>query len=182
MRKMNLAEIIRWELTRWVVVLTSFIPGATGMILRYLVLRGFVRESHGFFRVVERVTIEYPERLRIGKGVGLNLGCWVDARGEVTIGDDTIMGPYCIISSTNHRFDRLDIPMLLQEDDKKPVRIGNNVWLGARVTVLPGVTIGDDTVVGAGAVVTRNIPANTIAVGNPARVIRSRNSQRGDSG
>jgi acetyltransferase-like isoleucine patch superfamily enzyme len=174
MPQLTLRQILTWELIRWLVVPLSIVPGVAGIIIRYVVLRWLVKESRGFFRVLERVTIEYPEGLSLGRGVGLNLGCWINARGGVTIGDNVIMGPYCVIHSANHRLDQLNVPVQQQGFEEKPVRIGNNVWLGARVTVLPGVTIADNAVVGAGAVVTKDIPSNAIAFGNPAHVIRLR--------
>jgi acetyltransferase-like isoleucine patch superfamily enzyme len=174
MPQLTLRQILTWELIRWLVVPLSIVPGVAGIIIRYVVLRWLVKESRGFFRVLERVTIEYPEGLSLGRGVGFNLGCWINARGGVTIGDNVIMGPYCVIHSANHRLDQLDVPVQQQGFEEKPVRIGNNVWLGARVTVLPGVTIADNAVVGAGAVVTKDIPSNAIAIGNPAHVIRLR--------
>lgn len=174
MPQLTLGQILTWELVRWLVVPLSIVPGVVGIIIRYVVLRWLVKESRGFFRVLERVTIEYPKGLSIGRGVGINLGCWINARGGVTLGDNVITGPYCVIHSANHRLDRLNVPIQQQGFEEKPVRIGNNVWLGARVTVLSGVTIGDNAVVGAGAVVTKDIPSNAIAGGNPARIIRLR--------
>jgi acetyltransferase-like isoleucine patch superfamily enzyme len=175
MPDLTLWQIIKWEIVRWLIVLTGGVPGIAGIALRYVVLRWFVR-GRGFFRVLERVVIEYPNGLSIGRNVGLNTGCWINARGGVTLGDDVILGPYCVIHSANHRVGRLDIPIRNQGYDEAPVYIGNNVWLGAQVIVLPGVTIGDNAVIGAGAVVTHDIPPNAVAAGNPARVIRTRTS------
>ena len=91
------------------------------------------------------------------------------------IGDDTIIGPGFCLMAGNHR---LNVPgasfRSLKDGDNSGVTIGRNVWIGAQVTVLRGVTIGDAAVVGAGSVVTRDIPAFAIAVGNPARQIRWR--------
>ena len=86
-----------------------------------------------------------------------------------------MMGPEVIIYTSGHKFDRLDISMMDQGfTDVNPVTIGNDVWLGRRVIIMPGVTIGDGCVIGAGAVVTKDIPAYSVAVGVPARVIKSR--------
>ncbi|KAA3645082.1 MAG: acyltransferase [Chloroflexi bacterium] len=171
---MKLGAFLRWELVRWLFVGLSGIPGGLGIGIRYLILRWFIGESHGPFRILERVTIEYPKGLNIGRGSGLNYGTWVNARGGVTIGDNVIIGPYCLIHSANHQMDNLKVPIQQQGFEEKEVLIGNNVWLGARVTVLPGVTIGDNAVIGAGAVVTKDIPPDAIAVGNPANVQRLR--------
>jgi galactoside O-acetyltransferase len=173
----GLIEIIKWELIRWLVISLSIVPGIVGVVLRYLLLGLLIGEKRGFFRIFERVTLEYLHGLSLGRGAGINTGCWINARGRVSIGDDTILGPYCVIHSANHRMDQLDIPIQHQGFEHKPVTLGNNVWLAARVTVLPGVSIGDNAVIGAGAVVTKDIPANAVAVGNPARVIRLRTDE-----
>ena len=80
-----------------------------------------------------------------------------------------------IVYEQNHNFDRVDIPMCQQGfQPVEPVHIGNDVWIGRRVIILPGVTIGDGCVIGAGAVVAKDIPPFSIAVGNPCRVIKNR--------
>lgn len=86
-----------------------------------------------------------------------------------------MMGEDCTIITRNHMHDRTDIPMNQQGfEAERPVTIGNDVWIGDRVTILPGVTIEDGCIIGAGAVVTRDIPAYSIAAGIPARVIKQR--------
>ena len=87
-----------------------------------------------------------------------------------------MMGPHCTIYIRNHAFDRLDIPMCEQGfQSEKPIVIGNDVWIGGHVIILPGVQIGNGAIVGAGAVVTKNVPDYAIVGGNPARIIRYRN-------
>ena len=105
-------------------------------------------------------------------GVGIN----ATMHGKVIIGKDVMMGPECIIYTQNHAFDRTDIPMLEQGfSPEKPVVIGDDVWIGGRVTILPGVHIGNGAIIGAGAVVTKNVPDYAIVGGNPAKVIKYRN-------
>lgn len=95
--------------------------------------------------------------------------------GDVTIGKNVMMGTNCIIYSRNHRFDRTDIPMNEQGfSEVKPVIIGDDVWIGGRVTILPGVHVGHGSIIGAGAVVTKDVPEYAIVGGNPAKVIRYR--------
>ena len=86
-----------------------------------------------------------------------------------------MMGPDVMIFTQNHKNDRLDIPMMLQTDPKRPVVIGDDVWIAARAIILPGVTIGKGSIIGAGAVVTKDVPEYAVVGGNPARVIRYRN-------
>ena len=86
-----------------------------------------------------------------------------------------MMGPECYIYTRNHAFSRTDVPMREQGmQDFKPVTIGNDVWIGARVTILPGVKIGNGCIIGAGSVVTKNLPDFAIGGGNPARVLKYR--------
>lgn len=86
-----------------------------------------------------------------------------------------MMGPDVMIISRSHGFDRTDVPMYRQvEADPKPVVIEDDVWIGARAILLPGVTIGEGTIVGAGSVVTKSVLPYSIVAGNPARIVRSR--------
>jgi acetyltransferase-like isoleucine patch superfamily enzyme len=124
--------------------------------------------------------VEYRKNLRIGKNSGWNWGTWINAQGGVEVGSNVLIGPGCIIHSANHKFDRADIPIRMQGYIKAQVRIEDDCWLGANVIVLPGVTIGKGSVIGAGSVVTENIPPYSVAVGNPAKVIRSRKTSETD--
>ena len=126
------------------------------------------------------VTFHYGQHTKIGKGVFINFNLTVQDDAEVVIDDDCDFGPNVTIVTPVH-------PMLADERKRmrnergeekrlcyaKPVHVGKNCWICANTTILPGVTIGDNCVIGAGSVVTRDIPANSFAAGNPARVIRT---------
>lgn len=119
----------------------------------------------------------------VGSGQGLKIGndsqLGADSRiGPCTvIGNDVVMGPEVVIMTTAHAFEDPEKPIRRQGAlPIQPVRIGNDVWIGTRVTIMPGLTLGDGCVIGAGSVVTRDVPPLAIVAGNPARVIR----QRGD--
>ena len=108
------------------------------------------------------------KNISIGKRVFINSGCRFQDQGGITIGDDCLVGHNAVFATLNHGFAR---------DERKdlhpaPIVLGHNVWMGANVTILPGVTIGDNAVIAAGAVVTRDVPANVIAGGVPAKVIK----------
>ena len=94
--------------------------------------------------------------------------------GKITIGNDVMIGPQVMIIAKNHRFDNVALPMNRQGERSKGVVVGDNVWIGARAIILDGVTIGNGSIVGAGAVVTKDIPEMTIAGGVPAKIIRTR--------
>lgn len=100
----------------------------------------------------------------------MNNDCVIVDPGKVIFGDDVKIGPQCGFYTAIHPLDAEQRKANLEA--AYPIVIGNNVWLGGGVKVLPGVTIGDNAVIGAGSVVSRDIPANTLAVGNPCRVIR----------
>ena len=120
----------------------------------------------------------FSSHVTIGNASGIGVKC--ELHGVVHIGDHVMMGPGCIFYSYNHRFSRTDIPMDQQGfTDHEPIVVGNDVWLGRNVIVLPGVEIGDGCVIGAGAVVTKSIPPYSIAGGVPAKVIKSRISHVG---
>ncbi len=119
-------------------------------------------------------TAEVEGVLRVGARTVFGHHCTLAARDSVEIGEDCLLAEMVSIRDHDHRFDDLEIPIREQGAVSAPVKIGKNVWLGAKVTVLKGVTIGDNAIVGANAVVTKNLPANAIAVGIPAKVIRLR--------
>ena len=130
-----------------------------------------------FAEVGENAYIESPyfanwggHHVHLGKNVWINAGLKLVDDTHIYIGDYTMLGPNCVIATAGHPID----PELRQQglQYNVPVRIGCNCWLGAGVIVMPGVTIGDNTVIGAGSVVTKDIPANVVAVGNPCRVLR----------
>ncbi len=99
------------------------------------------------------------------------------SNAAITIGRDSLIAPHADLVDFNHATADLDRPVFAQPVDAAPITIGRDVWLGARVTVLRGVTIGDQAVVGAGAVVTRDLPPRSVALGVPARVLRQRGSK-----
>jgi len=120
------------------------------------------------------LTIECTGRLEVGARTIFGHHCTLAACESVDIGEDCLIAEMVSIRDHDHCFDRLDVPTRDQGAAVAPVRIGRNVWLGTKVTVTKGVCIGDNAVVGANAVVTRDIPANAVAVGIPARVVRMR--------
>ena len=139
--------------------------------LRALAAKNFIASCGKNVNIEHGATIS--SRLRIGDHSGVGIDCVCG--GPITIGENVMMGPECVILTQNHAFDRTDIPMCRQGfQETKSVTIGNDVWLGRRVIILPGVTIGDGAIIGAGAIVTKDIPAYAIAAGNPAVVKKFR--------
>jgi acetyltransferase-like isoleucine patch superfamily enzyme len=117
-----------------------------------------------------------PERIEIGARARIGIRCviWAGpARGRVVIGDDALLGPEVMITAASYRFSDGQ-PVSDQASDEADVVIGNDVWLGARVIVLPGSRIGNGAVIGANSVVRGVIPPMSVAVGSPARVVSQR--------
>ena len=108
--------------------------------------------------------------LHLGSGVYANFNLTIVDDGHIYVGDDVMFGPNVTIATANHPIDPLLRRKQLQYN--KDVHIGNLVWIGAGVIICPGVSIGDNTVIGAGSIVTKDIPSDVVAYGNPCRAIR----------
>lgn len=137
------------------------------------------------YNVIKKFVTKLGQNVNINKGAEIGYGLEIgDDSGigrdsivasDVSIGKAVMIGPQCIIYTRNHAFSRTDIPMIEQGySDVKPVVINDDVWIGARVTILPGVNVGKGAIIGAGSVVTKNVPEYAIVGGNPAKVIKIR--------
>ena len=115
--------------------------------------------------------VDYGHNITIGDGSWVNFGLTALDVAPIVIGQDVLIGPNCSLYTAIHPTE--PGPRRAKWESAAPITLGDNVWLGGSVVVCPGVTIGENSIIGAGAVVTRDIPANSIAVGNPARVIRA---------
>lgn len=124
-----------------------------------------VDQQEGCF-ITPPFQIDTAKCLHLGKNVFFNTGLSMMSIGTITIEDGSMIGPDVGFFTTNH--DLNDVNKMRT----KEIHIGKNVWIGARANILPGVTIGDNAVIGTGSVVTKDIPAHAVAVGNPARVIK----------
>ncbi|MBR6412620.1 MAG: sugar O-acetyltransferase [Alphaproteobacteria bacterium] len=111
---------------------------------------------------------EFGKNIKMGKQVFMNSCCHFQDNGGIEIGDGTMLGNNVTIVTLNHDIN----PQTRVNATPKPVKIGKKVWIGSCCTILPGVTIGDNSIIGAGSVVVKSIPKNAIAVGNPAKVVK----------
>lgn len=124
-----------------------------------------VDESFGLF---PPFYTDCGKNIRIGKRVFINSGCKFQDQGGITIGDDVLIGHNCVIATLNHVMD----PDHRADMIPAPVKIGNKVWIGANVTILQGVNIGDGAIIAAGAVVNKDVPPRVIVGGVPAKVLK----------
>ena len=115
-------------------------------------------------------TCDYGNNIVLGKNVFINSNCYFMDGAKITVGDNVFIGPSCGFYTANHPLDYQTRNQGIEQ--ALPILIGNNVWLGGNVIVLPGVKIGDGCVIGAGSVVTKDIEANSVATGIPCNVIK----------
>ena len=131
-------------------------------------LFGFIGENTA---IMARFSCDYGENISIGSNCYINYNCVILDCANVTIGDNVLIGPNCGIYTAIHPLE--SEVRLLGLETAKPVTIKNGVWLGGNVTILPGVTIGEKSVIGAGSVVTKDGPDHVLAYGNPCKVVKS---------
>lgn len=127
------------------------------------------------FQINQPFHCDYGSNIYIGENFFANFNLTILDEAEVRMGDNCFIGPNVSIYTACH-------PLEVEQRNKalewaEPVHIGNNVWIGGSVTILPGVTVGDNVVIGAGATVTRDIPSNVVVAGNPAKVIKTLDPQ-----
>lgn len=134
-----------------------------------LIVRLFGKTGRNFL-IEQPFYCDYGYNIEIGENFYANVNCVVLDGAKVTFGDNVFVAPNCGFYTAGHPFDVGQRNSGLEY--ARPITVGDNVWIGAHVCVLPGVTIGDNCVIGAGSVVNRDIPAGSLVVGNPCRVIR----------
>ncbi len=155
----------------------SPMPGASfGQWARRALARRIFKKFGKNVRVHSGVNFGTGVNIEIGNNSAIAKRCWI--ANDTVIGDNVMMAPEVIILSSAYNFDDLTRPMIVQgSKPRRPVTIGNDVWIGTRVIILPGVTVGDHSILGAGCVVTKDVPEYAIMGGSPARVLRSRLDQ-----
>ena len=131
-----------------------------------LLMRKELDEGFGLF---PPFTTDCGINIHLEKNVFINSGCRFQDQGGIYIGENSLIGHDVILATLNHNID----PYNRADLYPKPIHIGKRVWIGSRSIVLPGITIGDNSIVGAGSVVTKDIPPNTIYAGNPAKFIKN---------
>lgn len=111
---------------------------------------------------------DYGQNIRVGKKVFINSGCCFQDQGGIEIGDNVLIGQQVVLATLNHDL----TPEARANMTPAPIKIGNDVWIGAHATILSGVTIGNGAVIAAGAVVTKDVPANVVVAGVPAKFLK----------
>jgi acetyltransferase-like isoleucine patch superfamily enzyme len=173
-KSVSLREITTLFLEEYVAWIFRYLPGFEGFTLRYLFYKLLCKKLESFPFIFPGAHLQHCYGIVAGKNLNLNRGVHIYGRGGITIGDYVLIGPNVIITSSQHKYDMKGVPILFQGHEKKAVTIESDVWIGANAVVLPGVTIAEGTIVGAGAVVTSDTEPYTIVGGAPATKIGER--------
>ena len=193
----KILKLLREEIKEW---FENFLiknpPGRTGKLLRRLYWSKRFHKHPLSLSISGGCTITSPENIYVGEKVNIMQNCSLYAigngfikigdrvsinsnvilggaeDGEIIIGSDVLIGPNVVIRASNHKYLQKDIPIKQQGHTGGKIIIGDDVWIGANVVILPNVTIGGGAVIGAGAVVNRDIPSHSLAAGVPAKIIK----------
>lgn len=178
---MEILKRLYWDLashdTRCLYVesLLRGVPGPFGERLREKWYRKRFKKSGRNLTVPLGAFIVNPQNIECGDNVFFGLYCYIQAGGGLILGSDIAIGPYVKIWTQNHRYKDPDVPVWRQGYDYKPVKIGNDVWIGANAFIMPGVILGDKCIVAAHSVVgAKTYPPGIILAGHPARKVGQR--------
>jgi maltose O-acetyltransferase len=167
----HLSHIWVEEYVGWI---TRNLPSVEGMLVRYGLYKLLFKKIESFALIYPGVYFTHTYGIEIGNRFSVNSGAILDGRGGIKIGNGVMIGPYAAIYSSGHNFTQLARPMTSLDHIMAPVIISDDVWIGAHVCIPGGITIGRGAVVAAGAVVVKDVEANTIVAGVPANTIRKR--------
>ena len=148
--------------------------GNLGLVIRYALLKNLAKHVGDNVSIQPDVYLFNVQELSIGDNVSIHPMTYIEAYGGVEIGNDVSIAHGVTIMSVTHDFDDINIPIKNQGITGKPIKIGNNVWVGSKATILGGNNIADGSIIGAGAVVTNNVVENAVVVGVPAKEIKNR--------
>lgn len=152
--------------------------GTFGIFLRYCLLKSLAIHCGDNVLIQQGVYLLNPHRIIIGNNVSIHPMCYIDAKGGIIIGDDVSIAHGTTIMSSTHTFNDLCVPIKNQEIEYSNTTIEDNVWIGAKSTILAGNTIGQGSIIGANTVVTRDVKDYIIVAGTPARIIKERNKSK----
>ncbi len=178
-RKLNVKQPI-WKLVLnyffldYISFIINSIPGIAGLLFRFIYYKIIFKKMGKNVTILENVKFIEPSNISIDDNAGIGYRCFIEATGEVKIGKWVRIGPNVSFFTTNHNYIKKDIKIKHQGYTTGSIIIENDVWIGANVTILPNVKIGEGAVIGAGSIVSKNIDSFTIVAGNPAKVIKYR--------
>lgn len=176
-KDVNLGSLLFMELEGWLYWLVGSFPGAIGIILRNIAYSFCFKKKRGMIWVQPRVTIVESRKLQVGNNCGINTGTYINAKGGIIFGNNVLIGSNVTISSGKHPIDGTEPPVFERPTEPLPIVIEDDVWIGANAVIMPGITLKKGTVVGAGAIVTKDTEEYSVVAGVPAKIIRYRNEK-----
>ena len=167
-------ELVLLELEAYITWIFRGLPSFLGFIPRFVIYKLLMRRLDSFCIIQPNVFINHCFRLSVGRNFVVNSNTYINAVGGITIGDNVLLGVNVVISSGVHNYSDRSTPVTLQPITPKQIIIEDDVWIGANVVIMPGITLRKGTVVGAGAVVTHSTDPYSVMAGVPARKIKER--------
>lgn len=176
-RHYSLSTIIRLELESLIMGLLSVAPTVVGVFLRGIAGKLFFKKINGFPWLQPRVTIVHSDRIVAGTHLGVNSGTYINGVGGIEFGNNVLIGSNVTISSGEHPIEGVFPPIFSRVVIPKKIVIHDDVWIGAGVVIMPGITLAKGSVIGANAVVTKDTEEYAVYVGVPAKKIRNRQGE-----
>lgn len=170
----NLRSLLFIEFEGWIYWLVGSFPGGIGIFLRNLSYTFLFKKKKGIVWVQPRVTIIQSNNLSVGKNCGINTGTYINAKGGISFGDNVLIGANVTISSGKHPIESKMPPIFERPTQPMPIAVEDDVWIGANAVIMPGITLKKGTVVGAGAIVTKDTEEYSVVAGVPAKLIKYR--------
>ena len=169
-----LIKLFIYELWHWYQFIFGLIPGKIGVVIRFILYFPFFKKI-GYKTQIREMTFFWdPHKISLGNNVSVNRMTEINGEGSIEIGDNTRIGPYVFITSTNHIFNNKSLEITKQGHKKGKVIIEEDCWIGANVTILSDVRIGKGSIIGAGSIVTKDVLPYCVYAGNPAKIIKKR--------
>lgn len=169
LKRHSLKQLATLILEEYVGFLFRYIPSYEGMLLRRMLYKLTFMNIGRNLMIWPNVFITHSYNISAGNYLCINYGAQIDGRGGITIGDYVLVGPTVFIGSSNHDIlSNINNPRIFTGHTPSPVKIGSNVWIGANSVICPGVTIGDNSIIAGGSVVTKDVHESILVAGNPA--------------
>lgn len=169
-----IAKLFPLKFKKSLLVLFRGKKGTVGIVLRYIFLKSILPDMGDNVVVYEDVYLKNPEHMHIGNNVSIHPMSYIEAIGGLRIGDDVSIAHAVTIMTVSHQYQNPEVPIKYQGFDRGEVIIQDNVWIGAKATLLCGVTIEEGSIVGAAALVNKSVSSNSIVGGIPAKFIKKR--------
>lgn len=174
MMLIEIPQKLKRQMILFILGAIKYLPFYSIMKLRNICYRAILKKMGKGSNISDAVTIANPSNVSIGNRCSIHEYSYFAGEGEISIGNFVAIANNCTIISESHNFTDRNVPIKLQGLSPQPVIIGNDVWIGSKVTILGNVQIGDGAIIGAGSVVTKDIPEYAVAVGVPCNVIKYR--------